>query len=365
MNLARLKTNPEGFMTKQNLKNLSLSLCLLATALISSTSPAQGVGPAAKLRRAPVMPSTAQAAARQADTSNAPSYTYTLIAYPGTLNTQGVGINPGAFSQDSDDHGGARSKIDIVGAWFFPDGTSQTGFRASVSGTKAVTTETYELLNDPSAPTPQQAYSINDFGQIVGDYIDSSNVFHAYEVDHGKFKPLEVPFAGATGTYSPAINNSGEIVGLWNDSAQNTHGFTLIEGTYTSFDYPGGTGFDLYLAVNSEGNIVGTYIDASGNYHGFLRKGKTYTSIDFPGAIATLASGINDSDEIVGTYCTINQCLYTGEGEQGFVLKNGVYTSFAIPGEFATDLAVINNKGVIMGNYTDAAMLNYTFLATP
>jgi hypothetical protein len=229
-------------MTRQMLKNFGLSAGLLGMAFLTSTSFAQGVGAAAKLSRARVAPSTAKAAEQPAQTSDSPSYTYTLVSYPGTLNTQGVGMNLGAISQDPE-------KVEVVGAWYFPDGTSQTGFRARVSGTKSVT-EHYVQVNDPNAPTPQQSYSINDLGQIVGDYIDSSNVFHAYELVGDEFRVLDVPFAGAKGTFSPAINNSGEIVGGWYDSAGNEHSFTLVGGTYTSFDYPGATS-QFYYGINS------------------------------------------------------------------------------------------------------------------
>ncbi|HWX67847.1 MAG TPA: hypothetical protein VNZ27_15625 [Rhodanobacter sp.] len=366
-------------MKNQVLKNLGISLGLFGTTLIASASFAQGLRPAAKFPGEKISLPNARVNAR---TSDSPTYTYTLLSYPGTLDTQGVGMNPGAFNpiafnRDIDGRGGTdKSEIKVVGAWSSPDGTSQTGFLARLLGTKPVV-EAYDLLNDPNGSTIQQAYSINDFGQIVGDYymgyVGGSYIFHSYELDGGNFKPLNVPFAGALSTFSPAINNAGEIVGGWTDSAGNSHGYTLIGGRYASFDYPGVAQIQLYLSVNSEGHIVGSYADAGGNVHGFLRRGEIYTPIDFPGAVYTVSTGINDADEIVGSYCPTSQCLNTGgEGLQGFVLKNGVYTTFTIPGEYATALASINNKGVLMGNYYDAdvsaadtANHVHAFLATP
>jgi hypothetical protein len=346
------------FMIKQNLRALSLSLGLWGAMSIPSASFAQKAQPAMKLPAAHVRPATAQTAPR-AQAADAPTYSYTLVAFPGTLNTLGVGINPRAY-----DLGFNQSEVALVGAYVFADGSNQTGFRARILQTKPFA-ETYEELNDPKAPVPQQAYSVNDLGQVVGDYIDASGIFHSYEVNGDEFKEFNVPFKGATGTYSPAINNAGEIVGGWLDSAGNAHSYTLIRGVYTSFDFPGSLQGQLYYAVNSEGDITGSYADASGNIHGFLRRGETYTSIDFPKALYTVSTGINDAGDIVGGYCLTTQCLTTGEGEEGFVLKNGVYTTFAIPGEFAVALASINNQGVLMGNYVDGAGLFYTFLANP
>jgi hypothetical protein len=108
----------------------------------------------------------AQAASHQTKTPGAPSYTYTLLSFPGTLSTNANGINKGATS----------SKIEIVGEY------GAGSFLAHVSGTKAVT-ETYRAVNYPHVlPTRQAANDVNDAGQIVGGYLDSSGVSHGYEL---------------------------------------------------------------------------------------------------------------------------------------------------------------------------------------
>jgi uncharacterized membrane protein len=376
-------------MANKTVNNLGISLGLLGTMLIPTTifaEQAESGNRLAVVRPTPLTTARANAQARTHDLAqaDAPSYTYTLISYPGTLMTQGVGMNPGAIHLPDEKPG-----IEIVGAEFFPDGASQTGFRAHISETHGATDESYTPLNDPQSPSPQQpqqTYSVNDLGQSVGDYFDAAGVFHSYEVDCndqwscGQFKALDVPFAGATGTYSPAINNTGLIVGSWSDSAGNQHGYTLIAGKFEPFDVPGANKAEnqfllLYYGINSEGDIVGTYFDASFNTHGFLRQGKTYTTIDFPGAASTFATGINDAGDIVGAYCPTSACLTSGAGELGFLLRNGVYTTVTIPTpapqsgspipESSVGLVAINNEGVLMGTYNDAAGLLYTFLATP
>jgi hypothetical protein len=336
-------------VTQHLLKKIGLSLGLLSTALTATAAIAQ----------APVLPAkqpldrTVRSNARlNVVTAGTQTYTYTLLSYPGSLSTEGIGISPGS--------GGWGTQI--VGAWNVSN--AQTGFRASVWG-KDVVHETYTLLNDPNAPAPQQPYSINDFGTIVGDYIDASGIFHGYETEFGgKFKPIEVPFAGAAGTLTPAINNGGEISGTWFDSSGSAHGFTLVQGVYTRFDYPGAIGTVPY-SINSEGDIAGYYQDTAYNVHAFTRRRGVYTSIDYPGAVETFSLGINDAGDIVGAYCLTSQCTNTGQGQQGFLLRNGVYTSFAIPGEFSTGLQSINNRGVLLGSYQDATGSYYTFLATP
>jgi len=333
-------------MTKQILKNFALALSLSGLALIPTTSAAQA-GLASRLPGKNPASAAAQAASHQAKTPGAPSYTYTLLSFPGSLSTIAIGINPGATT----------AKTEIVGI------AGQNGFLATVSGKKTVT-ETYKAVNYPHAAQQGGAQGINDLGQIVGIYVDGSGVSHGYELSGGRFTTLDVPFTGAIATFADGINNSGEVVGGWVDSDRNGHGFTLIGGVYGSFDFPGG--FDTQaFSINSAGDIVGPYNDASGIAHGFLLSGGTYTSIDFPEALASIAGGINDAGDIVGDYCTTSECAATDDWNDGFLLSEGAFTTIAIPGEIYTIAQEINNNGVVVGVYGDAAGLVVSFLATP
>jgi len=337
-------------MTKRTLKHLALSLPVLGLALIPASSLAQ-VRLGAKLPGKGAASSATQAARSQAQTSGSPSYTYTLLDYPGSLATVALSINKGATT----------SRTEIVGGYNDPNGYmgSQGGFVVKVSGTKTVT-EIYRAVNYPNEPPGQNATGVNDLGQIVGIYSDSSGVEHGYELNGAKFTTLDVPFAGATGTYSLAINDSGEVVGCWTDSDGNDHGFTLLAGAYTSFDYPGGPQTCAY-GVNNAGDIVGEFA-----YGSFLLSGGTYSPLAFPGAVLTYAVGINDAGDIAGSYCLTNgECETNGEGSQGFLLSGGSFTTIDVPGEFYTDVTDVNNNGVVVGYYEDAAGVVGGFMATP
>jgi len=339
-------------MRKQTLKNFALALVLLGLASIPSTSAAQ-FAPASKLPGKNAASAAARAESRRRQTPGTPSYTYTLLSYPGTFYTVAVGINPGATT----------SKKKIVGVYSAPNAPEGGfGFLAHVSGTKTVA-ENFAAMKYPREALLQYALGVNDSGEIVGTYEDSSGVFHGFELSGARLTTLNVPFTGAEETDTEGLNNSGEIVGAWTDSGGNTHGLTLIGGNYASFDYPGAY-FTYAEGVNSAGEIVGYYIDAIGS-HGFLLSGGTYTSIDFPGAAGTGSSGINDVGDIVGIYCTTSECDSSGAGVQSYVLSGGVFTTVAIPGEVSTTLSDINNNGVLVGFYQDAAGLLVSFLATP
>ena len=331
-------------MTKQTLKNFAVALSLLGLALIPSTVSAQA-GLASKLPGKNPKTAAPQAASHQTKAPGSPSYTYTLLSFPGTLYTAAYEINLGATT----------SKTEIVG------GAGDGGFLARVSGKKTVT-ETYKAVNYPHGQGSGFANDVNDSGQIVGEY---NNANSSYELSGGGYTPIAVPFAGALATFAYGINDADEIVGGWWDSNRDEHGFTLIGGTYTSFDYPGSE-VSAAFGINSAGDIVGGYYDANGIPHAFLLSGGTYTSFDFPGAVLTVGYAINDSGDIVGLYCTTAECISDiTMGAQGFLLSQGVFTTIAIPGEAFTYAAGINNKGVVVGVYGDAAGLVVSFMATP
>ncbi len=335
-------------MPRHTLKQFALSVALVGLSLSISPSMAQ-VGLKSKRLGTRSASSPQQAASHQAQMPETTSYSFTLLSFPGDLYTYAVGMNKGVTT----------SKIEIVGS------ESQGGFLVGVTVKKTVT-EAYQMVNYPHATEQGQvgASDINDLGQVVGAYIDSSGVYHGYERSLGKFTEINVPFAGATGTLAVAINDSGAVVGSWDDSSAASHGFTQIGGTYTSLDYPGAVQTTA-TDINTGGEVVGFYADVSGVYHGYLLSGSTYTTIDPPGSVQTFATGINDAGAIVGAYCTTSECVSNGQGEQGFLLSGGVFTAVAVPGEIATGLSDINNNGAVIGYYQDAAGLNVSFIATP
>jgi hypothetical protein len=285
---------------------------------------------------------------------SSPKYSFTILDYPHTLYTNGFGINSGAASPEVELVGG-------IGNQATPPLGFTGGFLVQYVATNSTTTETYEAVNI-AGTIAQAAFGVNDSGDIVGAYADSSAVLHGYLMSGGAFTTVNVPFSTATGTSPFGINNAGEIVGYWLDSTTG-HGFLLSGGTYTSFDYPGAT-FTIASAINRHGDIAGYYSDTSGVYHGFLLSGGTYTSIDEPGATATEANGINDAGEIVGLYCQTSECAADFSGFQGFLLKAGEFSDVTIPGAKATGPVGINNKGAIVGVFHDAVG-RHGFLATP
>src|SRR5204863_10188271 len=94
---------------------------------------------------------------------------------------------------------------------------------------------------------------------------------------------------------------------------------------YTTFDNPLNTSGDGTLAsgINDTGQIVGTYADAGG-VHGFLLSGGSYSTLDAPLAQQhTPAQGINGTGQIVGIYFG-HAGLHSGL--HGFLNNKALYT---------------------------------------
>ena len=96
---------------------------------------------------------------------------------------------------------------------------------------------------------------------------------HSARATTYNFTSLDVPGGYATTAYG--INNSGEVVGTYQDSSSGYHGFeyTAQDG-YTTFSVPGAeSGTTQAFGVNNAGQIVGTYAVVSGineNAYGFI-----------------------------------------------------------------------------------------------
>ena len=78
---------------------------------------------------------------------------------------------------------------------------------------------------------------INDGGQIVGYYVDSSRHIHGYLLSNGTYAAINYPLA--TDTFAMGLKDDGQIVGGYNKAGQ-THGFLYNPngGTYTTLDAP-------------------------------------------------------------------------------------------------------------------------------
>jgi probable HAF family extracellular repeat protein len=104
------------------------------------------------------------------------------------------------------------------------------------------------------------------------------------------------------------INNSGNVVGYYTDSTNSiAHGFIYNGSTFTDLNDPNGVNSTYAQSINNSGVVVGYYIDSNFNRIGFIYNGSTFTDVIPPNAVYdTYAFGINDSGVVVGSYFDSN-----------------------------------------------------------
>jgi uncharacterized membrane protein len=239
----------------------------------------------------------------------AAAYTYTTVDVPGATFTtayainnvgQIVGIATG-FGAFLDTHG-VFTSISVPG---YPSSAA-----LSINDAGQIVLGVFDLsyLYSGGVFTPilvpgtaTVARGINNAGQIVGNYgLENGSPNHGFVDTNGVFTTIDAP--GATfGTAPLGINDRGQIIGTFVDSSRHSHEFLDTNGVFTTIEVPGALSIQL-SGINNAGQIVGEYVDSSGHAHGFLDTNGNFTTIDVPGAQVTNLFGINDAGQIVGNF---------------------------------------------------------------
>ena len=179
---------------------------------------------------------------------------------------------------------------------------------------------TYTTLQLPGAMAPIRAEAINDVGDIVGTYSDSSGTIHGFFYSAGSFRPVDFPGATPGSTVPLGVNNSGTIVGRYANS-QGVFGFIDAGNVFTTIPAPAGP-----IAINNNGQIAGTTSNPSGGTEGFVYNNGTLTPVNSPVGSNTTFWAINDLGQIAGMYQDSNGVTRT------LLYSNGTFTFPPIPG---------------------------------
>lgn len=221
-----------------------------------------------------------------------------------------------------------------------------------------------------------QVTGLNDRGVTVGFWSDSdrgdgTDANFGWVAFHGRhFR--NVNFTPAQGVGTPAVNqllgvNDRDVaVGFATDADGNNHGYTynIRTNQFHEITIPGATNLTA-AAINGRGDVAGFYDNpVDGLTDGFLIVHGKVTTLAFPGASATQATGLNDSDEVVGVYTD-------GSGDNamthGFTWtpQRGFRTVDDPNGIGATAINGVNDNGKLVGFYTDGNGNTDGLLATP
>jgi len=159
---------------------------------------------------------------------------------------------------------------------------------------------------------------------------------------HIEIQPTLIEFPNAIATVAVGINDRGQIVGVYLDQSDVVHGFMYENGRYAQLDYPGAVETDLN-GINNFGQVSGSYLDTAGLFHGFVYSSGTFHPVNFPGAPDTVAVGINSRGDIVGGYDDPSAITH------GFTFQNGQFRTVDSPFGAQSQLISISDRGHMTG----------------
>jgi hypothetical protein len=204
---------------------------------------------------------------------------------------------------------------------------------------------------------------INERGDIVGEFIDSSGVVRGFiRFSDGSFSaPIVDPNDTVGFTEGRGINNSRTVVGDYATSDGNLHGFFLSGGTFTEYDVPGALQTNL-LSINEPGELTGTFDPGNGVFEAFIDRGGTITSYSVPGAAATLAYEINNSKKLTVGYFVDASGILHGQYRDA---NGALHFPIDPTGSVGTILFGDNNRNWVVGRYADASGVTHGLFFVP
>jgi hypothetical protein len=200
---------------------------------------------------------------------------------------------------------------------------------------------------------------INNPRTVAGDYVISDGTIHSFLLSGDTFTEYDLP--GAVQTNLLSINEPGDITGAFDpDGSGVFQAFIDRGGTITSYSVPGAAGTFSYETNNNKKLTVGYYIDGSAILHGQYRdrSGALNFPIDPPGSVATVLFGVDNKNDVVGRYADA-----AGVTHGLFFVPPDNFFTFDFPGSAFTSLNGINQQGLITGRYVDAAGIAHGFIA--
>ncbi len=208
----------------------------------------------------------------------------------------------------------------------------------------------FQVLN-PFSPARTLYAKINDRGDIAGTLLSSSLNQFGFLLPNGSVSPSIIMYPGGSYTEVQGLNNSDELVGL-SFTGSKLQEFTDLNGVSSPVN--ANATYTLPNAINNKGDVAGAYSNLASSGTGFSIVNGQLSTFNVPGApLSTYATGINDSDQIVGYFVGVT----TGRAFDGFLrMPNGDITTFGVSASLVYQVpADINNAGMIVGSYGDFA----------
>ncbi len=220
------------------------------------------------------------------------------------------------------------------------------------------------IVEYPGAPETFADF-VNASGRMVGSYIDTDGIYHAYvRSSKGKFTSIKLPDVEKLEYYFIyGISDADTIVVLSKAVDDVPRTYVGKFGVLQELRFPGSVSTEGYN-INQDGSVVGYYDTADGRRHGFIARPiadeaplvaqpptHTYTfeSIDVPGIDFLAVTASSDFEAYAGYTKSAD-----GEKEVAFTLIDGVFMTYDFPGSQKTHFYALGNNGIAAGHYQDS-----------
>ena len=236
--------------------------------------------------------------------------------------------------------------------------TDASGVRRGFSGD--------EIIEFPGA-TETYADFVSTIDNVVGSYVDTKGIFHAYlRGPGGSFATLDIPaVSNLEYFFLHGINSALIAVGRAKAEGDVPRTYAGNPIGLQELKVPGSVSTEGWN-VNQDNSIVGHYDSADGRRHGFIARPKagtpqarpgvvppalnyTFESIDVPGVDFLAVTASSDFEDYAG-----NMRRPDSEKDVGFTLINGVFTTYDFLDSQGTYFYALGNDGTAAGHYQDS-----------
>jgi probable HAF family extracellular repeat protein len=242
--------------------------------------------------------------------------TYTQIDPPGSTLTRCQGINSageivGFYVENAIYHGftlinGTYTTLDYPNANTYLNGVNDLGQIVGYSSAEAFLydpqTQTFTAISYPGTHYSTTPTAINNSGTIVGFYSKHTGTsLLGFDLNGSTYSQIVPP--GSSNVSVFGISGSGTAVGGASAQTGKSFNFTFTQGKYSRLQIPHTTPSAAVDAISNAGSAyAGTEVLGSATYVSFVYQNGTTQKLMFPNAVDTVATGVNDSGQVVGWY---------------------------------------------------------------